>query len=335
MKILGLLTLALLIILTGAWETLAIIYTAHTATIFHYGFAIVFGLITLSSVILLRFRRWRWWALLVFTLASILFLVWYSSIKPSNDRDWQTDVERLSYATQKENLVTVYNIRNFRYRTEMDYTPAYYDKTFDLDKIKGVDVIAVYWMGPAIAHIFLSFSFEEGEHLAISIESRKEKGEEYSTVKGFFRQYELYYVVADERDVIGLRTNYRFDPTENVYLFPMSGTIKDARLLFLDYVKNMNELKTTPKFYNTLTTNCTTTIWKNSANIVGRIPMSWKILISGYVPQYLYENGRLHTDGLSFKELKEKSHINARALKAGIVKDFSYKIRENLDTKSI
>ena len=125
----------------------------------------------------------------------------------------------LPHATIEGDRVTVHNVRNFAYRTETDFTPAWHDKTYDLRQLEGVDLVATYWMGPAVAHIFLSFAFAGGDHLAVSIETRKEKGEGYSTVKGFFRQYELYYVVADERDVIGLRTNYRRDPPEDVYVY--------------------------------------------------------------------------------------------------------------------
>ena len=138
---------------------------------------------------------------------------------PSNERDWEADVAKLAYAEIEGDNVTVRNIRNFAYRSETDYTPAWYDKRFDLSTLEGVDLVAVYWMGPAIAHTFVSFAFAGGEHLAISIETRKEKGEGYSTLKGFFRQYELFYVAADERDVIRLRTNYRRDPPEDVYVY--------------------------------------------------------------------------------------------------------------------
>ena len=166
-----------------------------------------------------------------------VLLVWYFGIEPSNERDWQTDVAVLPYATIEGDMVTVHNIRNFDYRSETDYTPAYYDKRFDLRKLEGVDLVAVYWMGPAIAHTFVSFAFAGGDHLAISIETRKEKGEGYSTLKGFFRQYELYYVVADERDVIRLRTNYRHDPPEDVYVYRVQGPIENGRRLFMEYIK--------------------------------------------------------------------------------------------------
>src|SRR5258706_195040 len=140
-------------------------------------------------------RTWRWPAFTAHLVLLLALLVWYSTIKPSNDRDWQTDVAVLAYAEKEGDQVTVHNIRNFDYRSETDYTPAYYDKRFDLRKLEGVDLIAVYWIGPAIAHTFVSFAFADGDHLAISIETRKEKKEDYSTIKGFFRQYKLYYAV--------------------------------------------------------------------------------------------------------------------------------------------
>ena len=180
-------------------------------------------------MIALPLRRWRWRAFGVYLVLFAAVLGWCFSLEPSNDRDWVAENARLAYATIDGDIVTVHNIRNFAYRSETDFTPAYYDKRFDLSQLEGVDLVAVYWMGPAIAHIFLSFAFAGGDHLAMSIETRKEKGEGYSTVKGFFRQYELYYVVADERDVIGLRTNYRHDPPEQVYVLPAAGSQGGAR----------------------------------------------------------------------------------------------------------
>lgn len=263
---------------------------------------------------------------------AVFFLLGLYSVKPSNDRQWQRDVSVLAYADVNNTLVTLHNIRNFAYRSEFDYTPAYYDKTYDLNKLQGVDLIAVYWMGPAIAHIFLSFDFGEDGRLAFSIETRKEMGEEYSTFKGFFRQYELYYVVADERDVIGLRTNYRNNPIEHVYIYPLKGSSGDGKRLFLEYIQQLNHLKNNPEFYNSLTTNCTTGIWTNSLVNTNRIPFHWKILLSGYVPEYLYEQGRLKTDGLSFAQLEQRALINQRARRIGIVSDFSSRIRDTNTT---
>jgi hypothetical protein len=224
-------------------------------------------------------------------------------------------------------LVTVRNIRNFDYRSEKDYTPAYYDRRFDLRDLEGVDLVAVYWMGPAIAHIFVSFAFAGGDHIAVSIETRKERGENYSTLKGFFRRYELYYVVADERDVIRLRTNYRRDPPEEVYLYRLHAPLENGRRIFMEYLKKINALQAKPEFYNTLTTNCTTNIWLHSQTNPEHLRFSWKILASGYVPEYLYESGRLDRS-VPLTELSKRAHINGRAQAANAATDFSRLIRQ-------
>jgi hypothetical protein len=224
--------------------------------------------------------------------------------------------------------VTVHNIRNFDYRTEQDFTPAYYDRTFDLRRLDRVDLVAVYWMGPAIAHLFVTFGFGN-DHLAISVEARKDRTKEYATLPGFFRQYELVYVVADERDVIRLRTNYRKSPPEDVYVFRVPGPAENGRRLFLDYMRAINDLRAHPRFYNTLTTNCTTVILAHTAVNHSAIPYSWKILLSGYAPEYAYDRGRLDRS-LPFEELKRRSLVNARAQAADKAPDFSQRIRAGL-----
>ena len=226
-------------------------------------------------------------------------------------------------------LVTIHNIRNFDYRTEIDFTPAYYDKTFDLRKLEFVDLIASYWMGPDIAHVFLSFGFGGNDYLPISIERRDEQREGYSTIKGLFRQFELFHVVADERDVIRVRTNYRKDPPEDVYLYRTQSPIENGRRLFREYMRKINELKAKPEFYNTLTTNCTGNIWLHTGINPGHLAYSWKLLLSGHVPDYLYEHGRLDR-GLPLPELQRQSLINSRAQSANQAQDFSRRIREGL-----
>jgi len=318
---LGLLTAA-----SGLWGTLAVLYSGPANEVVRNGLAATVALLSVAALIGVALRRWRWRALGVQAALLLMLLVWWRGIEPSNTRDWQADVALLPRATIEGDLVTLHNIRNFDYRSETDYTPAYYDKRFELSKLEGVDLVAVYWMGPAIAHTFVSFAFAGGERLAISIETRKEKGEGYSTVKGFFRQYELYYVVADERDVIRLRTNYRHDPPEDVYVYRLQGPIENARRLFVDYLNKINALNAQPDFYNTLTTNCTTNIWLHSLVNPEHLPFSWKILASGYVPEYLYEAGRLDTR-VPFPELRQRAHVNARAQAADKAADFSRRIR--------
>lgn len=319
-----------LIAAAGLWGSLALAYSGPQGPVLHSILVASFALASLAALIGFAQRRWRWRALGAFLLLFALLLAWWQGIEPSNDRDWRTDVAVLPYATVDGDLVTMHNIRNFDYRSETDYTPAYYDKRYDLAKLDGVDLVAVYWMGPAIAHTFMSFSFAGGEHLAISIETRTEKGEGYSTLKGFFRQYELYYVVADERDVIRLRTNYRHDPIEDVYVYRLQGSLDNARNLFRAYVKEINSLRSRPEFYNTLTTNCTTNIWVHNLVNPEHLPFNWKILASGYVPAYLYETGRLDAR-VPFAELQRRAHVNARAHAAERAPDFSRLIRQHDD----
>ena len=320
------LVLALLLLGMAGWGVLALYYFDHASAGLRTGFAAAFGLASLVALVGFALPRWRWRAFAGYFVLFLVVLWQWLAVEPSNEREWQPEVAILPYATVDGDRVTVHKIRNFDYRSETDSTPAYYDKTFDLRQLDAVDLVASYWMGPDIAHLFLTFEFGGKDHLAISIETRKEKGEDYSTVAGFFRQYELYYVVADERDVIRVRTNYRRDPPENVYLYRVKGPTENARRLFLDYMEKINALRERPEFYNTLTTNCTTNIWMHTRVNPGHPPLSWKVLASGHIARFLYEAGRLDTS-VTFAELQRRSHINARAQAADEAQDFSRRIR--------
>jgi hypothetical protein len=313
--------------ITG-WGVLALTVVGPGGDRGRLALAAVYGLAGLSAVVALVLHRGQRFALPVFAVALAAIGVWWGGLRPSNERAWQPEVARLAYATVDGDMVTVHNIRNFDYRTETDFTPAYYDRTYDLKKLDSGDLVAVYWMGPAIAHLLLSFGFGD-DHLAISIEARKEKGEGYSSAKGFFRQYELYYVVADERDVIRVRTNYRKDPPEDVYVYPLRVPRENIRHVFLEYVRKMNALRARPEFYNTLTTNCTTAILMNTRVNPESLPFSWKVLLSGYTPAYVYESGRIDKS-LPFEELQRRSLVNAAAQAADQAPDFSRRIRAGL-----
>ena len=182
-------------------------------------------------------------------------------------------------------------------------------------------------MGDAIAHIMLSFGFD-GEQVAISIETRKEKGEDYSTLAGFFRRYELYYIVGTERDLIGLRTTYR-NPPEDVYLYRVDAPKGNIRRLFLEYLGEINALHERPEFYNTAMTNCTTNVVMHVRAFQQPVPVSWKILMSGYFPELIYERGSLD-ESLPFSELRGKSLINERARAKDGGEEFSRLIRQGL-----
>ena len=313
--------LALLVAGMTTWAALAIRYSDLP------GAGVLAGLFAAGTVLAFAVLPRRRRTLAGFLLAFAIVLAWWLRIPPSNDRDWQPDVAKLAYATIDGERVTLHNIRNFEYRTETDYTPHWYDATFDLADLRSGDLIACYWMGDAIAHIFVSFGFTGDRYVAVSIETRKERGESYSTIAGFFKQYELVYVVGDERDLIALRTNTR-QPKEDVYIYRSQVPLENTRRLFLDYVREINELNEHPAFYNTLTTNCTTNIVYHTR--VNQKPVyNWKVLLSGYAPQYAYERGRLDTS-LPFDELKRRSRVNDRVHTAGLGPDFSRRIREGL-----
>ena len=263
-------------------------------------------------------------ALAIFAVLVILFL----RIPASNDRDWQPEVAFTPHGEINGDIVTIHGVRNFDYRTETDFTPRWEVRTYDLRKLDSADIIAAYWTGKAIAHVMVSFGFCGKDYLAVSIETRKEKGESYSTLAGFFRNYELYYVIADERDVIRVRTTCR-QPQEDVHIYRISGPLDNFRRVFLDYLKSINELHDRPAFYNTLMTNCTTGIWLHTRMNPESPPLSWKILLSGYVPDYLYELGRLETT-MPFAQLEKLSRVNERAHAADEDPAFSQRIREGL-----
>jgi hypothetical protein len=319
---------ALVVLAITGWGALALALVGPGGDQGRLVLAAVYGLAGLAAVVALVLHRGLRVALPVFALALVAIGVWWSGLTPSNERAWQPEVARLAYATINGDMVTVHNIRNFDYRTETDFTPAYYDRTYDLTTLDSGDLVAVYWMGPAIAHLFLSFGFGD-DRLAISIEARKEKGEGYSSAKGFFRQYELYYVVADERDVVRVRTNYRKDPPEDVYIYPLRVPRENLRRVFLEYMRKMNALRARPEFYNTLTTNCTTAILMNTRVNPESLPLSWKVLVTGYTPAYVYESGRMDRS-VPFEELQRRSLVNAAAQAADQAPDFSRRIRAGL-----
>ena len=334
-KVLAVVNMTLLVLLgvvmlgmTG-WGVLALFYWDHTSPVWRSVLAVAYGLGSLLLIAGLAWPQWRWTALGIFALQFVVLLSCWRALAPSNDRVWQPENAVLAYASIDGERVTLHNVRNFDYRSEQDFTVRYYDRTFDLRQLDEVDLFAAYWMGPAIAHVFLSFGFSDGSHVAISIEARRERGEGYSSIQGFFRQYELYYVVADERDVVRLRTNYRRNPPEEVYLYRLQGGAANMRQLFLEYLRELNALRDRAQWYNSLTTNCTNAIWLNSRVIPGHLRYSWKILLSGYLPEFLYQHGRLDSR-VPFAELRQRAHINALAEAADQAADFSQRIRSAL-----
>jgi len=303
----------------AGWATLAILFSNLP------GFLrpLIAGIFAICSLFALVGRYGNRWALPGFLAACAAVLVWWLLMPPSNSRNWQPDVALLPWADIQGNRVTIHNIRNCDYRSETDYTVRHYDRTFDLAGLKSIDLSLVYWGSPSIAHTMLSFGFEGNGFVCFSVETRKEIGEAYSTIKGFFRQYELAYVVADERDLIGLRTNYR---GEQVYLYRLHESPDLARRVFLDYLREVNALKDRPEWYNALTGNCMTSFRINAAPYNPDARLDWRLIVNGYIDEMLYERKAIDTS-LPFPELKKRSLINERAKDLDKSPDFSRLIR--------
>jgi hypothetical protein len=296
----------------------------------HYDFAIakpvvpwVFAAAIILAVILLQ-RPLR--KLAAVFLAFALVLTWWLTLKPSNDRNWQSDVAHLAWADVNGDEVIFHNVRNCDYRTDTDYTPHWETRTVRLSRISGIDLAIDYWGSPWIAHPIVSFQFADAPPLCFSIEIRKTVGQSYSTIGGLYRQYTLIYVVADERDVIRLRTNYRH---EDIYLYHTTAPRDRARERFIEYVHSLDALRTQPRWYNAVTANCTTSI-RTQHPSKERVPWDWRILLNGKADEMMYAHGAFVTGGMSFAELKKRSLIDARAKAADASPDFSQLIRVGL-----
>ena len=309
--------------LLSCWGVLAIVYSNLPAGARLAG-AAVFGAAALACAILPQKRRRK---IAWFTPVFLGVLIWWLALPASNDREWEPDVAKLPYAEVYASSVTLHNIRNCDYRSEREYAVRHYDQTYDLGTLRSLDLFFVDWGLPNIAHTMLSFGFGGNKYVVFSIETRKKKGEEYSSVKGFFKQYELTYVVADEHDVVRLRTNYR--KGEDVYLYRLTASPEFIRKVFLDYLGSVNRLKDRPQWYNALTANCTTDIWKHIAPFYPGAKFDWRILASGHVDKMAYELGVLD-QALPFRELKERSLINERGVAAGSGRTYSAAIRRGL-----
>jgi hypothetical protein len=318
----------------GAVLTLSIVAVVWAALALHFAPLVpppwgdgLTALMVLATVVVFA-RLHMIQASLMALFAPALVLVAFLQLRPTNDHSWEKEYAVLAGSTRNGDMLHISNIRNFAWTSATTATAGYYDATFDVNDVQGVDLALSYWAGDAIAHVFVSFAFGDGRHLAVSAETRRADGQAYSTLGGFFRNYELIYVIADERDVIGVRTNMRH---ERVYLYRLQAPPEAARLLLLSYLEKVNALAKTPEFYNTVADNCTSNVISRIAAMpggAGHPPYSWKLLLSGYTDSYAYDLGRLDR-ALPFSELKLRSRL-ADGADASIASNYSSAIRARL-----
>lgn len=303
-------------LIMGGWGVLMLHYSNLPWGWLRDGAAAAFAVFTLAATVAAvgwAGRRWR--AVGAFAAAWVCLVVWFRLIPPSQDRDWQADVARPPRVKVDGDTVTIENVRNFAYRSEQDFDERWETRAYDLSKLDGHDLMFVYWGSPSIAHTMISFRFrdetKEGgyDFLPISIEVRKEKGESYSAVAGFFRQFELYYVIADERDLVGLRTNHR---GEDVYIMRTVSPGARSREILLEYLRAAQRLAERPRWYNALTDNCTNGIVYHVRGIGDEVPITWELVFSGYADRYAYKAGSFGKT-LPYEELKRRSLVNEAA----------------------
>jgi hypothetical protein len=294
------------------------------------GHALALIYLVMVLVLLTLWVRGRRTGVLGVVALTALVTLWWSLLKPSNQRDWQSDVSREPWAEVNGDLVTIHNVRNFDYRSEDrtgESNPRWETRTVRLSQLTGLDAFLNFWGVSWMAHPILSFQFQDAPPVAISIETRKEKGEAYSALGGLYRWYELVYIVGDERDLIRVRTNYRTG--EDVYLYRTTMPREEIRERFLEYIRSMNELHAHPRWYNAITANCTTSI-RSQRSIAARTPWDLRILLNGGIDEMFYERGLLVTEGLSFTELRRRAHINAAAKASDQDPEFSRRIRTGI-----
>ena len=321
--------LSLAMVLTGAWAVMALHYQLPLSQPWKALAGIAWAAFALTSVVL-AWRGSAARAILSYGIAFALLLGWWARIEPSDTRIWADDVSRHLQAMRQGDILTLTNVRNFDWRTDTDYTPRWETRSYDLARLRSVDMAVSYWMGPAVAHTLVSFGFDNGkggtEQLVFSIEIRKEKGEEFSAVAGFFKRFELSLIAADERDILRVRTNVR---GEDVFIYRVKMAPEAMRALLLAYVQEADELRRAPRFYDTLFANCTTIVYEMAQRIVGGLPLDWRLLASGYLPEYLRDVDGL-APGYDLETLRAAGRITLRAQAADADPQFSTAIRRGV-----
>ncbi len=316
------LVLLLAVALLSGWSALALWFRLpepEWARGLAAGLFVILGAATAVAL----FTRRCWPALAAFALAFGALLVWWSTIKPPADGDWAPDVARQTTGTIKGDILTLSDVREFEWRSDSDFTEQWSDRSYDLSKLKTLDLFLAYWAGPQMAHLIMSFGFEDGDTLAWSVEIRREKMSEYSPVADAFKSHTIVYLATTERDSVRLRSNVR---GEDVRLYRLKVAPERARVLLLGYVAQANALAAQPSFYNSITANCTTDVAMLIRAIGGDLPLDWRLLVNGYLPGYLYDRGAVVTT-MPLSELTALARINERAKAADQAPDFSRLIR--------
>jgi uncharacterized protein DUF4105 len=315
----------LVVVVCAIWGAFALWYQLPLVAALRIIGVSLWAALSLGALLVL-WRRHSRRGLYGFVAAFVILLVWWHRIQPSNDHIWADDVAQMTSGVLAGPQVTLRNVRNFDWRSDTDYRDRWETRQYDLDKLRSVDMIMSYWSVPAIAHMLVSFGFEGADYVVFSVEIRREKGEQFSEIGGFFKEFELSIIAADERDVIRVRTNVR---GEDDYLYRLQMSQSAMRSLFLAYTDQANQLVKVPRFYNTVTANCATLVYHMMKRIVNHLPLNYSLLLTGYLPQYVYGIGGLDSR-YSFENLRAGGRITERAKAADRSASFSIDIRKGI-----
>lgn len=317
--------LCLSLALASSWAALALWYRLPFAMLIRASFAAGFLILGLA-VIFGQFRPRALRGLATFCLALAAVVTWWMTLTPPSARTWSPDVARQVTGNLEGSQLTLTDVRNFTWRSPEDFTANWETRRYNLDELQTVDLFMSYWSGKMIAHMIVSFGFANGDYIAWSVEVRRQIGGGFSPLADMFKANTLAIVAADERDVVGTRTNAR---DEDVQLYRISTSPEKARALLLQYVAAANRLADRPQWYNSAFTNCTTVVFQMIRTIVDEVPLDWRVLANGYLPEYSYQAGVLDSR-LPLDELLEKGRITARAQAHGVGTDYSAFIREGV-----
>lgn len=315
----------LLAFLCGVWGALALWYQVPGGPLWRWlasvAWVIVVFVLATASIVLQR-----WWPIGVYALLFAALRVWWASIEPSNDQPWCDDVARTLSGTAEGSRVTLHNVRDFRWRSNTEYAVRWETRHYDLDNLQSADAVVSHWGLPGIAHAMISFGFSDGQHVVFSVEIRKQRGQKYSAIGGFFKQFHTILVAADERDIIRVRTNVR---GEDDYLYRLTIDRATRRSLFVSYVATANRLAEHPEFYNSFSSNCTTMVYRMAREIDPGLAWDPRLLLTGFLDGYLRRVGAVDRR-VSRDALRRDGRITERARRSGPSDDFSRIIREGM-----
>ncbi|MBB3657848.1 hypothetical protein FHX15_003090 [Rhizobium sp. BK650] len=314
--------LAFLLTLASAWATLALWYRLPAPEFVRFIVAGLFALLGLSSIGAIC-TRWRFKAVVGFVAILLAVVIWWNTIEPPRNGPWAADVARQVTGTFDGDVLTLTNVRAFAWSSGTEAKQQWITRSYDMSKLRTLDLFMSYWAGPEIGHVIFSFGFDNGEQLAWSVEVRRSEEGAFSPLADLFKSNPLVIVAAEEKDVVGVRSNFR---GEDVQVYRLNASPDQARALLREYVTDANALAETPQFYNSLTSNCTTTVLRMMRVVGSAAPLDWRLIINGYLPDYAYDQGALNTS-VPLEVLKTASHIAERARRDGLSPDFSKEIR--------